>query len=589
MRRLLSASVSAIALSLLLAGAALADVPKARIEGVEDRVLRNALEDAVGEVEEEPTSRVDARRRATEAASMAYALLRSEGYYQAEIEPTVSETDPPQAILKIRPGERFTFGEAQVLWVGTAPSTTAQGAAFEALEIEPGQPGRAAVVLGAEGRVVAAVQQEGYPDAAARPRDVVVDYAATSVVPTFRIEAGDLVRLDGVVVMTDGRTKPRYVQRLAPWTPGDVFDPDDVAELERRLQEVGVYNSVTVALAPKEQATAEGLRPVIVSLSDRPPRTIELGAGYSTTEGIGIDARWLNYNRLGRFDTITLVAKLAAIQQKLDLELALPHWRRPDQRLRIGGGFIGDRTDAFDDYGAGVRTDVEWRFRRTSYITGGLSLDYVATFDKTVTTPSWQNLFIATVLGAFALDRSDDVLNPQRGWRIEARLEPTGITGDVTLAYLKAQVQGSYYLPFGDGTVLAFRTRLGTIAGGNIPDVPISRRFFAGGGGSVRGYAYQGVGPRLSNNTPQGGLSLVEVSGEVRRKIFDRWSGVLFVDAGSVGLKTAPDFNDLSVGVGVGVRYDLGFGPIRFDIAAPLNRRTGDPPFQIYISIGQAF
>ncbi len=589
MRRLLSASASAIALSLILAGAALADVPKARIQGVEDRVLRNLIEDAVGKVEEEPTSRVDARRRATEAASMAYAVLRSEGYYQAEVEPTVSDTDPPQAILKIRPGERFTFGEAQVLWVGTAPSTTAQGAAFEAMEIEAGQPGRAAVVLGAEGRIIASVQQEGYPDAVARTRDVVVDHATTTVLPTFNIEAGDLVRMDGVVVITQGRTKPRYVERLAPWTPGDTFDPDDVAELERRLQDVGVYDSVTVALAPKDQTTADGLRPVIVSIADRPPRTLELGAGYSTTEGIGIDARWLNYNRLGRFDTITLVAKIGSIQQKLDLELSLPHWRKPDQRLRIGGGFIGDRTDAFDDYGAGVRTDVEWRFRRTSYVTTGLSLDYISTFDKTVTTPAWQNLFIGTVLGAFALDRSDDVLDPRRGWRVEARVEPTGITGDVTLAYLKAQIQGSYYWPVSEGTVLAFRGRVGTIAGGKIPDVPISRRFFAGGGGSVRGFSYQGVGPRLSNNTPQGGLSLVEVSAEVRRQITGPWSAVAFVDAGSVGLNTAPDFNDLSVGVGLGVRYDLGFGPIRFDIAAPLNRRTGDPAFQIYISIGQAF
>lgn len=520
---------------------------------------------------------------------MAYAVLRSEGYYQAEVEPTVSDTDPPQAILKIRPGERFTFGEAQVLWVGTAPSTTAQGAAFEAMEIEAGQPGRAAVVLGAEGRIIASVQQEGYPDAVARTRDVVVDHATTTVIPTFNIEAGDLVRMDGVVVITQGRTKPRYVERLAPWASGDTFDPDDVAELERRLQDVGVYDSVTVALAPKDQTTADGLRPVIVSIADRPPRTLELGAGFSTTEGVGIDARWLNYNRLGRFDTITLVAKIGSIQQKLDLELSLPHWRKPDQRLRIGGGFIGDRTDAFDDYGAGVRTDVEWRFRRTSYVTTGLSLDYISTFDKTVTTPVWQNLFIGTVLGAFALDRSDDVLDPRRGWRVEARVEPTGITGDVTLAYLKAQIQGSYYWPVSQGTVLAFRGRVGSIAGGKIPDVPISRRFFAGGGGSVRGFSYQGVGPRLSNNTPQGGLSLVEVSAEVRRQIRGPWSAVAFVDAGSVGLNTAPDFNDLSVGMGLGVRYDLGFGPIRFDIAAPLNRRTGDPPFQIYISIGQAF
>ena len=119
--------------------------------------------------------------------------------------------------------------------------------------------------------------------------------------------------------------------------------------------------------------------------------------------------------------------------------------------------------------------------------------------------------------------------------------------------------------------------------------MPADRRFYSGGGGSVRGFAYQAVGPRLSNNTPEGGLSLAEASVELRHRINTQWGVVAFVDAGSVGLSETPEFNHASFGAGVGVRYNLGFGPLRFDLATPLNPRQGDSRIEAYISIGQSF
>jgi translocation and assembly module TamA len=589
------AAAAAFALALALGTSAWADEPRARIDGVADPRLLAELREAIGRVREAPLSRLDARRRANEAAERAVVVLRSEGYYQAELTPDVTDSDPPQAVLTVNLGQRFLFGPSVIQWSGAPPAPEAQEAATEAGRVEPGEPGRAADVLAAEGRVVASLQQQGYPDAAAQPRRVVVDHADFTVQPTFNIAAGELVRLDGILFTTRGRTRPGEVERLIPWHAGDKYSPGQLSELERRLLDVGVYQSVTVALAPVEQTTTGGLRPVVVSLADRRPRTIELGGTYSTTDGLGVDARLTLYNRLGRFDTETLVMQVAQIAQKVDFEVSLPNWRRPAQRLRVGAGLYGNRTDAYNDRGAGVRADVERRFGRQvfntvgTYATVGVSLDYLSTFDKTLANPSWQNLGLLSLLGAFAVDHSDNALDPHRGWRAEARAEPTLITGDVSLVYLKTTLQGAVYLPIGDGSVLASRLRVGSILGGALPDVPGSRRLFAGGGGSVRGYAYQGVGPRNANNTPQGGLSLVEGSLEYRRRLFGNWGGVAFVDAGAVSRGQIPDFDNLSVGVGLGVRYDLGFGPIRVDVGVPLNRREGDPAFQVYISIGQAF
>jgi translocation and assembly module TamA len=383
---------------------------------------------------------------------------------------------------------------------------------------------------------------------------------------------------------------------LAAWKKGDVYAPAKVAKLEQRLRDSGVFNSLTVSLAPEDESV-QGLRPVVVSLAERPPHTIELGGGYSTSEGAGATAKWSAYNLLGRADTLTLTGRLAQIQQKLDAELDLPDWRRADQILKVGGDLFGDDTEAYNDKGLGLRANVERHYTRTTYISFGGALDAVNTREKTSINPNGipvgenLKLLIFSGLAGFALDRSDDPLSPTRGWRVQAEADPTYVTGDRTLPYLKLQAQASGYFSFGAdaNTVLAGRVKLGSIVGGSIPDVPADRRFFAGGGGSVRGFGYQKVGPQLADGTPLGGASLFESSVEVRQHVTGPWGVVAFIDAGSVGPTFAPDFSQLDVGAGIGVRYNLGFAPLRFDIATPVTRRKGDPWAEFYISIGQSF
>lgn len=572
----------------------MADEPKATIEGVQDRALRLAIERYLGTSKRAPQSRFEARRRAEEAAEDATVVLRSEGYYASTVTPDISEGDKPRPVLKIDPGPRFLIAAPKVDFNAPMPTAGAQSDAVQSMGLKAGEPGRAADVVAAEGRIVAALQKDGYADAKPAPREVVVDHADTSVRPTFRIDAKGLVKLDGLKVQTEGRTNPRWVAGLAPWKSGEVYAPDKVAELERRLLDTGVYNSVTVALAP--QSDEQGLRPVIVSLADRPKASISLGGSYSTREGFGVNGRYSMYNRLGRADTITVAAQYASILKRVDIDVSLPHWRKPQRTLRLGATAYQDDTDAFRERDIGVHADLERRFGKTSFFTYGLSADFSDADEKTLVGTQIvgvrRQLAILTGLARLSLDRSDDALDPKRGWRFDGRVEPTLGTGDDTLAYAKVQAQVTAYLPLTrtGSTVLAGRLKLGSILSGLATvDVPASRRFFAGGGGSIRGYAYQGVGPRFPDGTPIGGQSLIEASVEARQKLGTRLGLVAFLDAGTVSAQKYPDFRTASVGAGVGVRYDLGFGPLRADIGVPLTKRKGDAPFQVYISIGQSF
>ena len=577
----------------LLATPAAADTPRAQIEGVADRDLRDLIALAIGTSEDPPASRFEARNRGRQATEAAVKVLRSEGYYGATVEPVLGDGERPAVTLRITPGERFVFTPPVLTWQGAPPDDAASAEALVAAGLKPGGPGRAEDVVAAEGRVVAALNQRGYADARIAPREVVVDHATRTVNPTYRIDPGSLVRLDGLQLETTGRTDRRWILSLAPWREGDTYDPDDVAELERRLLDTGVYDSVTVALAPAAQATPEGLRPIVVSLADRPRRVLELGAGFSTSEGAGVEAEFNRFNQFGRGDTLTARGVLAQIERRLAAELSLPHFRRANRTLRIGAEAFQNETDAFDELGLAVSADLTQRFGRTTFFTYGLRADLSQTVEQGVN----RDFVALTGLAAFALDRSNDILNPTSGWRVEGRIEPTTLAGDASLVFVRNQAQASAYLPFdAEGrTSLAGRLRLGVIAGGEIPAVPAGRRFYAGGGGSVRGYEFQSIGPRLADNTPQGGLSLLDGSLELRRQGFGErglWralGGVAFIDVGTVGTEEYPDPDELKASVGVGVRFDLGFAPVRADIAVPLQAEDGEAPFQIYVSLGQAF
>ncbi len=601
MARLVYAVTAGAALFLQgLSTPAIAAQPKAQIQGTLAPELRTEIVRAVGDVDRPIENRFEARRRAREAAEAAITVLRSEGYYAYEVESDVGEGDAPKALVKVVPGPRFGLGPARIEWIGPVPDAVSADAAKAALALTSGQPGRAAAVVAAEGRAVAAVQKRGYADAKTLPREVTVDHGDKSVNPEFRIEAGRIARLDSIQLTTNGRTRPDWIQHLAPWSHGEAYNPDALADLEQRLIDTGVFESVTVALAPVADLTPDALRPVLVSVAERQKRTLELGASYDTAAGAGLDAKWTHYSLLGRADTFSVLGRISNLDNRLQVDLSLPHWLTPQQTLATRAAVYRTSTPAFNQEGVMASADVTHRWGQNAtfgltgtYFTWGGSVDLSHTSEVKIgtLTPLGRDIATFAALADMALDRSDDPLDPRRGWRVSARVEPTLLTGYGVLPYLKAQSQISGYLPFDSNadTVLAGRLHLGSIINGAIEDIPAPQRFFAGGGGSVRGFGFQEVGPRLADNTPQGGQSLLESSVELRHRINDHWGIVAFVDGGAIGAAQFPSFRDLSVGAGLGLRYNLGFGPIRVDLASPVTSRRGAAPFQLYVSIGQSF
>ncbi|MBC7504726.1 MAG: BamA/TamA family outer membrane protein, partial [Sandarakinorhabdus sp.] len=429
--------------------------------------------------------------------------------------------------------------------------------------------------------------------------DIVIDHATRTAVLTQKVDLGPrgvfgAIRIDGE---TQG-FKDKDVARLARFSPGDPYNGALRDDLRRAMIHTSLFGTVAVKPVASGALNPDGSQTVdlIVTTEAAPTRTVSASGGYSTGQGIRLEGSWTNRNMFPPQGAVTFRGIAAEREQVVAAEFRRSDWHKRDQTLTLRTGLSAEQQDAYD----ATTFEVSGRVDRVSNLnwqkpwTYAAGSEFLITRQRDRSAPNDPNntFFILAFPGIVTWDKSDNLLDPTRGFRLTARLSPElTLRSGQYLNYVKAQFEGTGYIPFGD-FVLAGRLHLGSIIGADRGRIAPNRRFYAGGGGSVRGFDFQGVGPRDREGSPTGGNSLTEASveGRYRFQAFGNDLGVVaFVDAGNVDVGTTPGFNNLRFGAGVGVRYYTSFGPVRIDIARALNRQNTDPKVAFYVSIGQAF
>lgn len=583
--RLASALLCATAGLLSPAPLAFAQTP-ITIDGPDDQT-RRAILDILPD-RERPASLFDAERIAEEAAARARTWLRSEGYYAATITPDVRD-EPPLARLIIEPGVRFRFDAPLLSFDGAPPDEITREAAVRALNgLHEGEPARAAIILHAEAEALAALQASGYADATIGEHRVTVDHATARVATELRFNAGAAFRLGDIRAEPEGALRPGFIRGLRNWRVGDAYSPEALTRLRRDLASTGAVSRIGTRLAPAEE---DGVRDVVLELEPAKRNAYELGVGYSTTEGAVVEARWTWRNLTGRADALTLSTTLGENQQDLTATLARPHGAGLGHTINFGAALERETSDAFTRQGVSLlaSVDASTRLRVGRSYGARLSADR---FDDLA-----GGVRDAVVLSGFAdlrFDTTEFSLDPRDGAIFDFRLEPSVSAGDASLGFVRAIAEARGYESFGerDRLTLAGRVRGGWLESffGSVDDVPPDRRFYAGGGGSIRGYSYNSIYPHIRDDLglSPGGQGLFETSLEARWRFDDKFGAALFVDGGAAFDELA-QASDLSWGAGIGVRYDLGFAPLRIDVAFPLDSERSNGRYALYISIGQAF
>lgn len=548
--------------------------PLAMVENVDDPALRAGLERAIGTVNGNGADRYRLQQRARTAAQRAERYLRSEGYYAAQLVPRVSQAQG--AVLRIDLGPRFIVDriDFDLAYDGEPRPEPVQSA------MGVGDPLRAQAVLDAEAAGQVWLENNGWPDASVGERNVVVDHARAAAGVTFVYDAGAFSTYGGVETDSD-RWRRSLLERLDPFTQGEVISRSRLQVLEQRIEALQSVANVTLTLSPPEEGSSE--RRILAALDPAPRHAAELGLSLSTSDGAGVTGSWSRRNVMGGDETFTLTAELATLRQGVDSALRLPHWHRLNQTLTGTLGFQSEDTDAFSQQEVSAGLRLSRRINRYTSLGASARLDQASISD-----PAGNRDIVSAAMSAnLVYDSRDDALDPQAGWRATASVSPATAFGDTDATYARWELGASTYRSLGDRFVIAARARAGGLAGAETLDVPADERFYAGGGGSVRGFEYQSLSPRDGSGALVGGQSLTELSAELRWRGEGRWGAVAFVDAGAAEAASTPSFGELDYAAGFGARYYLGFAPLRVDVAFPLSGVSKDP--QLYISFGQAF
>lgn len=508
--------------------------------------------------------------------------LHAFGYYQTAVDYQIQQKTPSkwQVSFIIAPGPVFKVNK---VILKHSPQTNVP--AVQTLKIQKGQDLRAEAVLETAKELAKKVEELNCFQRVSISHQAVLDYKKFSADLNFTIEDfpqtnfGDL-RFNGLTTIC-----PDYLIRQVPWEKGTCFKVSKIKDYQRKLWETDLFKSLQIDYAsPPDEFNQV---PITVNAEERPHRTIKVGVGYESDNGPGIYFDWAHRNFFHRAEKLNFSTKANLVEQAMKINYIDPYFFADNKSLHLSSEAKNIDSDQYESISWNSEAIIKHKLNSNWQINYGLGyrLSEVTEFGVT---DSFSLVFLPLKL---IYDSRDNLLDPSKGQYFDLSVAPYYDLLSNSNPFTVTRANHMFYYALNDSayTILAFRTSVGSIMGTSQANIPADLRFFAGGGQSVRGYEYQSLSI-VKDELTLGGRSLIELSAEFRQKITDKYGFALFADGGNVFNEVFPDFSEtIRWAAGVGFRYYSGVGPIRVDIAFPVNKRSQDKVMQFYFSIGQAF
>jgi translocation and assembly module TamA len=549
--------------------------------------------------------------RALGEAPLLDEVLRAEGYWAGQIAVRIAgeaadtpglaqrlaqrlaAATPPGAEVpvevRVTLGPRYAYRRI-TLRPNTPDGADAVRSLGEAPGVVAGDPARAGPVLDAEGALLDRLRVGGYPLASVVDREVLVNHDAQAMDVTWILAPGPAASFATPEIAGDTAVSQRLLARITNRLAGQPYAPETLERTRRELLGLSVFDSVRARAGDRlDQA---GRLPVTFTVSDRPRNAVGATLAYETNYGPSASLYYERRNLFGNAELLRLevvASRLGAETDEANYRLGA-NLRRPgliDGRttLVLDVAALRERLDAYDRDAVTTSALLERPFGERWVLQAGPTFETGRIGRDEKLEPFTLAGF---VMGA-RYDTTNASLDPRSGYRASLIVVPyADIAEGGGFTRTVGTLRSYFDLSGTGGTVLALRGSVGSLVGAD-RSVPLDKRFYAGGGGSVRGYAYQSIGPRDARNRPNGGSSLVEGSVELRQRVTGNIGMVAFLDAGSVGQSETPSFDEVRYGAGLGVRYATAIGPLRLDVALPLKRQQGDDGYGLYVGLGQAF
>lgn len=567
-----------------------------QFEGVTDESLRNLLEETsqLSSLQNSPTSTAAAlQRRADKDFSNILKALHSRAYYEAKVKTNINFNATP-AIVKIDvdTGPVYSLSSFRIISSNDDNSDQTSCYPFESidesdLDITINGPALPEYIINAEDILIKRMEREGYPLAKIVKREVIADQESKSVSVVLHVNSGILAKFGETTITGQKRVKDIFFCRKITWQKGCTYQPEQVARTLNALEASGLFSTINISYA--DEVDENGLLPMTIAVNEAKHRSIGLGLNYDTDLGPGLSAEWENRNLFGRGEKLSFVTNIWVRKKEGTLRYTKPDFCRPRQDLIWTAEVMNLETRGFEESSLSLSGIIERQWNdNIRYSYGGM-------FKRLRNWDSDNNgsfNLVKTPL-QFMWHKTNGLLDPTSGSVALLKCTPTLQTMSPAFAYAINTASASIYLPLRKDHrfVLAGKATLGSIWGANKHSIPPSERFYAGMDNLLRGYRYLTVSPLNCDNKPIGGRSMMIYSVEARMRFTETIGFVTFWDIGNVYAEPYPQLNHKQLqSVGVGARYHTPVGPLRLDVAFPLNpRKHIDNRFQIYFSIGQAF
>ncbi|WP_424930944.1 autotransporter assembly complex protein TamA [Amaricoccus macauensis] len=526
--------------------------------------------------------------------------IQANGAEVADLTLAADIPDNSQVVISVEPGPVFSFGETEI--VNAPPLVREDNSVFEppsSVGFETGEDARLSAINSASSLTIGQWRQLSYAKAQEAGREVVADHSTSQLDVSVTLDPGPKVVYGPVSNRGSERVDPEFINYMIDLPQGGEYDPDDISDARDRLSNLGVFDSIRLVEA--ETLGPDGQMPINAVLKDRKRRGLGFGGTYSTIDGLGLSAYWLHRNLFGKAERLRFDASIEGLIAESDwknydynagVTFTKPGVLTPDTKLVTS--LVANQSD-YDTY---RETSLTAQGGFSHEFSRNLSGELYGQFKRARYEDDFGTRDFLTfgLIGRGTYDRRDNEFDPTRGFYLQAELLPYHEFEYGNTA-VRGTFEGRVYRGFGEdkNLVLAGRAKIGSFVGASIAESPPDMLFFSGGGGSVRGYAYNSIGVDGTDDDGDdivtGGRSLAEASFETRYRFGDSSFGAVgFVDAGLVNSGSDfTDTGDVRVGVGLGARYYTSFGPLRVDAAVPLDKKEGDDSFGIYIGIGQAF
>jgi outer membrane protein assembly complex protein YaeT len=529
-------------------------------------------------------------------------LYQENGYFQAEIKAQTRRDAAARTVAvtyRVQEGRPVHIAEIKLTVEPPELSKLWRGQLRQAVPLEVGQQFRLEPYHQAKQEIRRVLAEEAHPLAQVQGQVRVYPEKGEAVV-VLRVSVGPRVLFGRTRVEGAEDIDPSYIAKLRTYVRGQPYSLSQVKATEAALLDTGFFRSVEVNPAYQEMADLE-TAPMVITVRERPAHSLRLGLGWGTEDQFRLRILQVNRNMFGWNESFTIEGKLSYIYQGLIGRMHIPFILSRQTNLLLTGGLEQEDAEAYQNRRRFFLPTIEylheddWRF----YLGYNVEVNEVFDLKTQVPDPDFeeQQHLISSVPLGLSYDSRDSVLNPTTGTYFSLDVEVASEALGSELGFLRPVAELRHVLPLEPwvglaGWHLAGRAKAG--AAYPLPgteDIPLIRRFFPGGSGSVRGYPYQRLGPLDEQGKPLGGEAMAEGSLEVRFPLWQELGGVVFVDAGNAWRNLSSEIGSLRFTSGVGLRYQTPVGPLRADIGYQLNPPS-DAPFdryEVYMSVGQAF